>query len=649
MLSILFALQVAVATPAPGDSIQAQFDRASAAYAAGQFEAAAAGYDALEKRLTGKNAASLALARARRGSALYKLERLDEARPLLAEALPVLAAKPNLAGEAHDAAMFLGAVAFRDLDLPASATAYGIALKTAASDREKIEALPLLARALMFEGDGRALDYANQAITLAEADKGFPEDRLAELQTIKARALLNGGDAKGALAAVREAIKLQGGLHLKTSLREVATRSDAGIAAMLAGDKEAARQYLAYTGAGRIEKAPFASALDMSPPACGGDADIRPEDTAVVEFGITDQGTVDYAVPIYASRPGPIAAAFAGAVRDWVWRPEQIRSVPEFYKVLTRVELRCSNAFDTPSIVDFISSDLRTWLEGKAVAPAPSGARSAPEIAALRTELQRRLAAGGGDGLQGVPIQIRLGTSPLLSFEERRTLLIAARDALVRASAPVAGRTTVEVFLAGASSDDRQAAEAIAALLTQPDVAAEPRLATAIRLLAVERGGSQMPSAQRLDLLTTAANDDRLPPRDPLRVGAWVRLASEQARGKNLEAARSSYDRSGLDVNQCALVDARQALTRTGATSNDYPLAAQQWGFEGWARAEFDIAADGHTLNQRAIISYPPFIFDQATVGILRDARYEQVYRPAGALGCTSKGQTVSFVLDKGR
>jgi hypothetical protein len=55
---------------------------------------------------------------------------------------------------------------------------------------------------------------------------------------------------------------------------------------------------------------------------------------------------------------------------------------------------------------------------------------------------------------------------------------------------------------------------------------------------------------------------------------------------------------------------------------------------KGWVTTEFDIDAAGRTANQRAIIAYPPFVFEQASVGIVKGARFEQRYRPEGGLGC---------------
>ncbi len=76
-----------------------------------------------------------------------------------------------------------------------------------------------------------------------------------------------------------------------------------------------------------------------------------------------------------------------------------------------------------------------------------------------------------------------------------------------------------------------------------------------------------------------------------------------------------------------------------------FPGEAKAWGFEGWVAVQFDIGADGKTLNQRAVISYPPFIFTKAGDETLKTARYEKTYRPGGGLGCGGITQRVKFIL----
>lgn len=72
-------------------------------------------------------------------------------------------------------------------------------------------------------------------------------------------------------------------------------------------------------------------------------------------------------------------------------------------------------------------------------------------------------------------------------------------------------------------------------------------------------------------------------------------------------------------------------------------MEAQNMGFEGWVRTEFDIQADGRTAGQRAVISYPPFVFEDAATSIAKGMRYEATYRPSGGAACS--GQQYKFVF----
>jgi len=85
---------------------------------------------------------------------------------------------------------------------------------------------------------------------------------------------------------------------------DAAARSDAAIAFLLGGNADEARRYMAYTGAGRMKKGSFDPAAEMRSPDCGGDAGLKPNDVAVVEFNIADDGTIERARPIYAAGGG---------------------------------------------------------------------------------------------------------------------------------------------------------------------------------------------------------------------------------------------------------------------------------------------------------------------------------------------------------
>lgn len=81
--------------------------------------------------------------------------------------------------------------------------------------------------------------------------------------------------------------------------------------------------------------------------------------------------------------------------------------------------------------------------------------------------------------------------------------------------------------------------------------------------------------------------------------------------------------------------------------ASDFPQEAQRLGFEGWVRTSFDITPDGRTIAPRAVVAYPPFIFDDAANGIIRGARFSSTFRPDGALACSGQQQSVLFLLPR--
>ena len=143
-------------------------------------------------------------------------------------------------------------------------------------------------------------------------------------------------------------------------------------------------------------------------------------------------------------------------------------------------------------------------------------------------------------------------------------------------------------------------------------------------------------------LLQQVADDQRLAANDPMRVGALIRMASLQQQAGDTATARATFDRSGLAASQCAILDAPPRFLSAGGT---FPDEAMAWGFEGWTRTQFDVGADGRVLNQRAVLSYPPFVFTKARVQTIAGARYSKTFRPDGGVGCGGLSHSVRFKL----
>lgn len=102
------------------------------------------------------------------------------------------------------------------------------------------------------------------------------------------------------------------------------------------------RENISLTQArGRLKGDGFSTGVDIKPPACGGPEGLQPEDVAVIEFSIRDDGSIGLVAPIYSSRKGSAALQFARAVKGWSWPPERVKEIDPFFRALTRLEMRC--------------------------------------------------------------------------------------------------------------------------------------------------------------------------------------------------------------------------------------------------------------------------------------------------------------------
>lgn len=167
--------------------------------------------------------------------------------------------------------------------------------------------------------------------------------------------------------------------------------------------------------------------------------------------------------------------------------------------------------------------------------------------------------------------------------------------------------------------------------------------AATVRLVLASASYRSEPPPDADVLLNQVIADDRLAPLHPLKVNALLQLANLAAKRGDLATAQAYFAKTGLTEQQCALIGVSPALRTNAGSSNDYPTAAIQMGFEGWVRTEFDIAADGRTIEPRAIVSYPPFIFNDAATGVSKDLRFQASYRPNGGTACTANQRGIVF------
>jgi len=650
---IAVAALVAGATPAAAqkapETIQQRFEAATALADKGDNAAALAAWQVLEKLVPVRQRRNLAIIHVRMGAALYALDRLDEAVAAVRAGLVDLpTSDATLDQYRFDAYLQLGRIAESSLDYASAAENYRMADSIAPQPVDHLMALRGLITTETFVDPARAttdLARADALLAATPTDAGSK----ALFATLRSLLMLNLGKFPEARLAAGDAVKLLGGLTAKTDLNDVAARSDYSIAALLEGRLDEARRYMAMSGAGRLPDGIFATGVQMKPPGCS-DSGLSPDDAAVIEFSIGDDGTVISSMPIYAAGGGAAGLAFARAARSWSWTPDQVKKMPPFFRYRVRMEMRCSTAFARPSIDDYLGSKLDAWLSGKGIAALPAIAESdAVALPKQRARLAAAEAAQGKTALTLVPLLYALMHNSVVGREETNLL---ARRALAIADAngvtPIA-RVTLSRFIWNTDQADRWKQgvylRSVEPALSDPTFR-DPEAQAAIRLTLADALGRKEEKKTR-QLLQEVGAESALAPNDPLRVGALVRLASLEEANGNAEAARSAFEESGLSARQCALVDSAPKQTRFAGNAEDFPKDAIGWGFEGWVLTQFDVTADGLVKNERPIMSYPPFVFSKSAARVIARSRFEKSYRPDGGLGCGSNTQRTGFRIAK--
>ncbi|HKX22355.1 MAG TPA: energy transducer TonB, partial [Rhizorhapis sp.] len=368
---------------------------------------------------------------------------------------------------------------------------------------------------------------------------------------------------------------------------------------------------------------------------------------AVVEFGIADNGTVASAHTVY-SRGGPaVAAAFGKAVSDWYWKPEDVAAIPPFYRMLTRIELRCSNMLGSggPGVMGPLRGRFREWATSQL--PALDG--SASNLGNLREMLHKYAdeSVARGDDKVRIAALGWLVDSEILSAQNRIAMTDEALGLATKTSVPQEVVNWLRIQRLQASIADKHRynskdLNALVTLSTEPAIAKDA-LAADTLMLDAARGPLSTKIKDASALLLNVAQDDRLPERHPLRQLAWLDLAGKAIESGDGAKAQDYFSRTGLSEEQCALLGAPPILKRSNVSSNDYPIEALMMGFEGWVQIEHDITTSGKTINARPLVAYPPLIFVDAATGMAKELQYEVSYRPGSSLACSAKRQTFNF------
>ena len=629
----------AVLAQQPAHTVQQDFEAAAALDAGKDPAAALAAWQALDAR-TVANKRSHAIVQVRKSNALMRLDRQDEAidaaRAGLA-ALPV--ADQTLREDRYSAFMTIARVAESTLDYAGAAEAYRQADALAEEAGQKLATELGLVRVETFTDPAAAAADAARIDTLLASVK-TDKVVLGEVAMRKAVLAMNRGDVPAARKLSAAAVDDFGGLGNQVDLRDVSARSTAAIAALLGGNKDDARRFMAMTGAGRVGGDGFTRGAQMRVPDCGGDEGLKPDDFAVVEFSIANDGSVRDVAPIYAQGGGEVALEFARAAKDWSWTPEQVSKLPVFYRYNARVEMRCSVGFERPSVDRLERAEAAAWLkEGGVTLPEERQGADAASVAAQRRDLASAEAADP-QSLATFAALYQLAGNSVVGREETNAFAVrAAAIAKARNAPPIVKLAMTILALRSEHADDSrgEVRRALAPLLTDPTYSGDPMARAAAR---IAYAGTEKSDSARIAVLKQVADDQGLSKNDPLKVYALIRIASLEQQAGDTAAARAAFEKSGLAANQCAIIDAPPKLVSAGGT---FPQEARQWGFEGWTVAQFDVTADGKVVGERAILSYPPFVFTKAGTDTVAGSRYSKTYRPDGGLGCGARTQGVRF------
>ncbi len=622
---------------ATAQSPQAQFDTGQAAFEKGDFATAITAYRAALVGLT-PTARSAAVIRSRLASALQKTRAFD---PAITEA--------SLAVRA-----FAAQKVTRDEDLSEALLLLGSLHRGGASN---LQAITELQRAIAAAPDptsatavsaryGLALaaiteqpDLAASTLDTVRADAaGFaklPKTDQANIYSARALAELNRGQPKLAVPFIEKALDLTGRTTTQVSISQVRIRGNAALIYARLGNEENVREYLTYSGAGHLPDQSWLAGGDMDLPVCGGD--VTPQDVAVVEFAIGDDGRVTGASPVFASKPGALGSVFAGSVEAWRWQPSAVAKLNAFWRQTVRLELRCVKRPPALSLIDAFRDRTRDWLtqihaDPDVVSPAfdpkkPGEGPISQAFAAVYAARDNRGRTAAQDSLDS---------------------LLVSRDAPVdvRAYALVAGSTGKNFASRSGYENDRarRFAAALAKLGNQPGAEHATAWLRTEQALALEAAGT-LPAARALLETVIATPPATLPQDDPIRSLAQLHLALIDKRSGAPAVGEQRLTAAGITPEQCSLLDVRPVAQNTDISNTAFPSEAQRWHFEGNARVAFDIAADGHVTDVRTVIAYPPFVFGPSTERAVARFRYLPPTLGTEVLGCVGKMQNVIYRL----
>ena len=624
----------------PQPTLQAQFDAASDALRAENWAESLRLFQAVEARV--RDQRTLAVVRSREAAALVGLGRFDEAEIILRTELPHLPADDaSLNDDRFTGLVTLAQAAERRLDYEEALRAYRLAAAVPLPEIDKLPARRGIIQTLLFSDPDAALREADAALAVIAASAPANHSLEGAIQTLKGRALLNLGRFQEARATLTQSMRLLGGLTYRVDRADLIARSDLALAALLSGDTEEAQHFLAYTGAGHFNRGYLRLSATAHLPHCGDE--LAPADVAVIQATVMEDGRVFAATPIYASRRGGSALAFARAVADWSFEPASVNTIPPLFRTVARFEIRCSQsphdnyAENINAVRDRMAAGNPVWRT------ALDRLRHAP-LSQVREELAAGAAQPAGSLL---PLLVTLGLNDSALFPERQA---AFRRALTLAAdladstpllAPLAldygylstREPNVHRYPANPPNYD--------ALLALPEIAASPRAALEIRLARARNDFDEGRDERALAAAGALRDTPGLAPDDPLRIQAMELIVAAHAARGDQAAARAAHQAMGALAPPCSYIARRRGLS---LADDAFPRTALQWGFEGWATGEALVGGNGSPQTVRTLVAYPAFVFAEAEEGAIRTARYDPIFVPANGV-CPASNLTFRFIL----
>lgn len=606
-------------------TVQQQFEAGSAALHAGNWAEALRLFEALEARVS--NPRTLAITRIRKALALIELNRFEEAEAALRIALPdVPEDDSSLLADRFDGMLTLARLSENRLDYAEAERRYRAAAALPVAESDRIGVYRGLIQTRLFDDPAGAVRAADEALAAARAVA--PDNRELEgaFHTLKGRALLNLGRFREARDELEIALRNLGNLTLTVNRADLLARSDLALAALLTGDERNARRYLAYTGAGRSGRDAIRPA-QAEPPMCR--EGLAPQDVAVIQFAILNDGTVGHVMPIYASRPGPSALIFARAVAGWTFERDELTEISPMLRSVSRVEIRCTNVVPSAPFVR-MTGNPPDWRTGLPRAAGETNALRSQPAPTLRQELARREAAAGAESGELVDVLVAMVYHEDVPIAEtadilRRILSIVARE---EAAPQFIARMAHEL----ASLQQRQrdppaqfGSPNYEEQLSLPAVRNSPLATAALRLVQAHNLYREGEDDRGLALTGELLAMPHVQREESLRLEALELTVALHGAKEDMTAARAAYEAMGQGARRCGLAPRQR---RASATSRDFPNEALAWGFEGWAASETVVAAGGQTLETRTVAAYPPFVFGEAARNIMSRARLESTYIP---------------------